>query len=234
MQKIKRKKLYEEVMSRILNIVKINEMKTGDKLHSEKELSDLFGVSRMVIREALSVLQTNGFIEVRHGSGIYIKNIDLLPYNDNIEAYANRQQILNIMELRKGIESEAAYFAALRKNEKDMEYLQHLLSNMSQIILAGGDACAEDCQFHSKIMTICANPFYVKVFNENIQPNYYAFLKTSHKLLFKTIDYTSMLIKEHQEIFDCINAGQADEARRCMWIHIDNIESKMRTLFKVQ
>ena len=72
---IKKRKLYEDVIAGIEEMLQSNNMQPGDRLQSEKELALYFGVSKTAVREALSALQTAGLIEVKHGSGIYVRNV---------------------------------------------------------------------------------------------------------------------------------------------------------------
>jgi GntR family transcriptional repressor for pyruvate dehydrogenase complex len=230
MQQIKRKKLYEEVIAGILDMVKTSALRQGDKIQSEKELSDLFGVSRMVVREALSALQARGFVEVRHGSGIYLKDVDLL-YNMDIQFAAGKQHILNILELRKGVESEVAYLAAIRSDGKDQEKLQATLDDMFQAVSSGGNAAEEDYRFHVTLFAACHNPVYTKVFSDIITPSYYEVLRSSHQVFSQTFGPRLVIVQEHKAIFDHIAGRQPAEARKAMWQHLDSVESKLRKLF---
>ena len=115
MTQIKKKKLYEEVIIGIEEMLKSNNMQPGDRLQSEKELSLYFGVSKTAVREALSALQTAGLIEVKHGSGIFVRDVnDKLTNPLTMKLLTNRENMLQIMELRKGLEPEGAYLAARR------------------------------------------------------------------------------------------------------------------------
>ncbi|MDR3564082.1 MAG: FadR/GntR family transcriptional regulator [Negativicutes bacterium] len=231
MQQIKRKKLYEEVMTGIIDMVKTNAMTSGDKIHSEKVLCDLFGVSRMVIREALSALQSRDFVEVRHGSGIYLKEIDDLLYKGDLEFHAGKQQILNILELRRGLESEAAFLAATRSTPQDREELQQILQQMHQAISSGDKAGEEDYRFHSVLMNATHNPVYSKIFSEVITPSYYEVLKAGHHLFSKTFGPRLVIVQEHKLILDSIMAGRPVDARQAMWEHLGGVEAKIRKLF---
>ena len=234
MQQIKRRKLYEDVITGILDMVKTDAMKPGDKIHSVEQLSDLFGVSRMVIREALSVLQSNDFVEVKHGSGIYLKNIDRLMYAGDLEIHAGKQQILNLLELRKGLESEAAYLAAIRSSQEERESLRQIIQAMFTAVSSGVYASEEDYQFHAGLIHASHNPAYGKVFDEIIKPNYYEVLKSGHQFFSKTFGPRLVVVQEHERILDLIDARKAAEARRAMWRHLDSVDIKMRKLFHLQ
>lgn len=232
MQKITRRKLYEEVVAGVLEMIKRGRLSQGDKIHSEKELSDLFGVSRMVIREALSALQANGILEVRHGSGIYLKNVDEL-FKADLNFLAGKQNILNVLELRKGVESEAAFLAAIRSTEEEQEGLRAILDDMYDEIAKGGGASETDYQFHLHLAQATHNPIYIKVFNEMIAANFYEVLKTSHNLFSRAFGPRLVIVGEHKEILNHIVGRHPGEARRAMWEHLDSVQSKLVTFFNL-
>ncbi|MDR3564277.1 MAG: FadR/GntR family transcriptional regulator [Negativicutes bacterium] len=233
MHQIKRKKLYEDVITGIMGIVKTDGLNPGDKIHSVEQLSDLFGVSRTVIREALTVLQTNDYLEVRHGSGIYLKNSESLQYPADLNIPGGKRQILNMLELRKGLESEAAYMVALRCTEEARQNLREVLQDMFDAISTRGYASEEDSRFHTILINACQNPVYIKIFNEIIKPNYYEVLNSSHQFFSKTFGPRFVIIKEHEKILDLIDEHKADKARQAMWTHLDNVEAKLRNLFQL-
>lgn len=232
MQKITRRKLYEEVVAGVLEMIKRSRLSQGDKIHSEKELSDLFGVSRMVIREALSALQANGILEVRHGSGIYLKNVDDL-FKGDLNFLAGKQNILNILELRKGIEAEAAYLASIRSTADEQESLRKILNDMYEEIATGGGASETDYRFHLQLAQATHNPVYLKVFNETVAANFYEVLKSSHTLFSRAFGPRLVIVGEHKEILNHIVGRRPNEARTAMWEHLDSVQAKLVTFFNL-
>ena len=230
MQQIKRKKLYEMVTVGIIDMIKTNKLKQGDKILSGNELSELFGVSRMVIREALCALQSSGIIEVKHGSGNYLKDVDDL-YKEDLDLQVGKQHILNILEFRKGFEGQVAYLAAERSSKEEQIELATALDKMHQAISLGGNAAAEDYHFHVLLTNATHNPVFLKVFNDIIAANFYEGLKSSHRYFSKIFGPRILIIAEHKEILDCIVNRQPQEAREAMGEHLVNVESKLRKLF---
>jgi len=231
MRQIQRKKLYEEVMAGILDMIKTNAMRPGDKLQSEKELGEIFGVSRIVIREALSALQASGLIEVRHGSGIYVKDVNELLYKADLGFQAGKQHIIDILEFRKGVESEVAYLAAMRSTPEDEEELKGVLDDMLKAVALGGLAAEEDYRFHARLFAASRNPVYAKVFNDIITPSYYDVLKSGHELFSRAFGPRLVVVQEHKAIFDFIVQRDPAAAREAMWEHLDSVEAKLRKLF---
>ncbi len=232
MHKITRRKLYEDVVAGVLETIKRSRLGQGEKFHSEKELSELFGVSRMVIREALSALQANGILEVRHGSGIYLKNVDEL-FKADLNFLAGRKNILNILELRMGVEAEAASLAAMRSTEEEQEGFRLILADMYDEVVKGGGASETDYRFHLHLAQATHNPVYVKVFNDIIAANFYEVLKSSHDLFSRTFGPRLVIVKEHEEILGHIVNRQPAKARDAMRDHLESVRSKLVTFFNL-
>jgi GntR family transcriptional repressor for pyruvate dehydrogenase complex len=229
MKHIKRKKLYEEVTAGIIDIIKTNKMKTGDKLLSGNDLCEQFGVSRMVIREALCALQSSGIIEVRHGSGNYLKNIDDL-YKEDLDIHISKQHILHTLEFRKGFECQAAYLAAERSSKEEQTEMADVLDRMRQAISSGGNAAEEDYLFHSLLTNATHNTVFIRVFNDVISANFFESLKSSHRYFSKVFGPRMLIVDEHMGILNCIINGRAKEASVAMHEHLENVEKKVHRL----
>ena len=230
MAHIKRTKLYEEVMARILELVGKDNMNQGDRLPSEKEMCELFGVSRMVIREAICALQSQDLIEVKHGSGIYVKDIKgkiLVPISLSLRA--GQEQMFNILKLRKGIESEAAYLAASDAKETDFAKLIKVMDAMDKAVDLG-EGAKEDYEFHCALIESTHNDIYVKVFYDIIAKNFFDVTMSSQKNFSDSFGPRLVVIEEHMKIFKHIRNGQPDAARKAMWEHLNSVENKLHKL----
>ncbi|MDP4178382.1 MAG: FadR/GntR family transcriptional regulator [Bacillota bacterium] len=155
---IKSTKIYEKVMEEIKDLVKKGDLKKGDKLPSERDLSEQLQVSRTSVREALRILEMFGFIEVRHGEGNFI--------NDNLEnSFLEPLSVIflllgskseEVLELRKIIEPETAALAAKNiTNEQliDLRKIEHELSNTEDNEIR----ISLDKRFHYKIAEASQN-----------------------------------------------------------------------------
>ncbi|MFZ5753798.1 MAG: FadR/GntR family transcriptional regulator [Bacillota bacterium] len=228
MKSIKRTKLYEEVMLQIEEMIRANGMKEGDRLQSEKELATLFGVSRMAIREALSALQSVGLLEVRHGSGIYIRDINENLTNPiTLKLLTGKENLLNILELRMGLETEAAYLSAIRSGKEDIAKMEDVLEKMSFEVESGGTAANEDFQFHHVLVQSTRNPLFIKVF-ETIANVFHEGLRSSHQIFRASYGPRLVVLEEHRLIYEHIKNREAEAAREAMRKHLDNV--KMRGL----
>lgn len=155
---IKKKKLYEEVIVGIEEMLKSNNLQVGDRLQSEKELALYFGVSKTAIREALSALQTAGLIEVKHGSGIYVRSVNENLNNPlTMKLLTNRDNMLQILELRKGLETEGVFLAAQRADSNDIARIKDCLLEMAEEIERDQNASHGDLHFHCAVMNSAHN-----------------------------------------------------------------------------
>ena len=227
---IKKKKLYEEVILGIEEMLKSNNMQPGDRMQSEKELSLYFGVSKTAVREALSALQTAGLIEVKHGSGIFVRSVnDKLTNPLTMKMLTNRDNMLQIMEIRKGLETEGAFLAAQRADRADIAQIKSCLLKMAEEIERGENASHSDLEFHRALIHATHNPAYCNVydtiagvFNEGMQSCHEYFLLSEGQRL--------VVLEDHRLVYDAVKKKQPERARDLMRKHLENIEDCLRKL----
>lgn len=230
MMRITKTKLYEEVIVGIEEMMRANHLQTGDRLQSEKELALYFGVSKTAVREALSALQTAGLIEVRQGSGIYVRSINEKLTNPlMMKLLMSRDNMLQILEVRKGMETEGVFLAAQRADATDIHRLQECLVGMAEKIEKGENAANGDFNFHCALIQAAHNPVYSNVFN--------TIVNVFHEGVYSSHEYFSLcdgprrgVLEEHQRIFDAVNRQRPEEARELMRIHLENVEINLRRL----
>ncbi|ATW23471.1 FadR/GntR family transcriptional regulator [Candidatus Formimonas warabiya] len=225
---IKRNKLYEEVVEKILEMIKQKEIEEGEKFPTEKELSAMFGVSRMAIREALSALQASGVVEVKHGSGTYLKNI-----NDDViikpiarELIAQKDNLLDLFELRRGIETEAASLAAVRASDEQISKLKEVLAQTRKALSEGKMLVSEDFEFHFAIVEATNNNTFIKVYN-TIANSFYEGLSSTHEILQQRLGPRVVVLSEHEEILKYIEKKEPELARRETRKHLDNAYARL-------
>ena len=162
---IKRVNVSEQVFEQLKDQLINGEWKPGDRLPSETELCSLFGVSRITIRNALQQLAILGLIETRRGEGSFVLGIDTGSYLNTLvpAAYLN-DNMLDIQEFRLMVESGAAFMAARRASDRDIEDLRSRLKRMHEL---GHDLYAlaqEDFAFHHQIGLITGNPLMIRTY----------------------------------------------------------------------
>lgn len=161
--KITRGTLAEQVTERLLDYIETHNLKPNEMLPSETSLANSFGVSRPVIREALKNLEGKGIIEIVNGKGALIRPIDSDPLRLFFQRAMRMEYgtMLELMEVRKGLEVQAAMLAAQRRDEKDLDAIyqvvQAMRSNMADMELY----TRLDVEFHLRIAAASHNAMMV-------------------------------------------------------------------------
>ncbi|HHV65706.1 MAG TPA: FadR family transcriptional regulator [Peptococcaceae bacterium] len=214
-------------------MIKNNDYKAGDRLPSLSELSEMFEVGKPTVREALSVLAATGVLEIRHGSGIFLREPITVPFH-NVAAQLQVEKVegenlIHWLEYRRAVESEAARLAAKRRNELDLQAIAEAKSGYEEDHLQGKTNSEWDYHFHQRIALATHNP----VFSQAVTPSFEAFknyfaLSLKQSLAIPT--RREMAAKEHQLIFEAIKKGDALAAQNAMIKHIDNTVKKVKLL----
>lgn len=159
-----RTKIYIQLKNQLLNGV----WKPGDKLPSEKQLCETFGVSRVTIRSVLQQLQMLGMVETKHGDGTYVLELPAVMVINNLQSgvLANRNyDLITVLEFRKIIEKGTIGVAVEKLCTRDLDYLEETYATM----LAHTDDHAifsqADSNFHLKIIEIANNPIVNNLYN---------------------------------------------------------------------
>lgn len=156
----------EQVYEQMKHLLIEGEWKPGAKIPSENELADMFNVSRITVRQALQKLNALGLLETRFGEGSFVKVLDVGESMNGLIPimYLGEQSAQEVFEFRMILETECARLAARRADEKDIEALKDILSNMIQCEKNKDlkSFSVADLDFHFKIATITRNALVIK------------------------------------------------------------------------
>jgi DNA-binding GntR family transcriptional regulator len=121
-----------------------------------------FGVSRTVVREAISRLQAAGLVETRHGVGTFVVGLgDAASFRIAPEQLETLQDVIAVLELRIGVETESAALAAMRRTPENLQTLRNALKAFMSAVEEGRDAVGPDFQFHLEIARATQNHHFV-------------------------------------------------------------------------
>lgn len=220
-QKVKRDTLSEQVTQGLMEFIDAHDLAPGDKLPSESQLAEEFGVSRPVIREALKSLQGEGIIEIVTG-----KQAVILPVSSAIlrkffeRAIAFRSaSFMHLIEVRRGIEIECAMLAAERATQSDLDALQACLLKMQASLKQHEEFAEHDVQFHLLIASAARNPmmyYLIESLREALRANVLRGLR--HR--FSDEDYAQVQLR-HEDILQALIAHDPQQARQAMQAHFD-------------
>jgi GntR family transcriptional regulator, transcriptional repressor for pyruvate dehydrogenase complex len=222
LEKIERVKLSEEILSRLKEMIKAGKFGYGDKLPVEKRLAEIFGVSRTTVREAMAVLEAEGWVTTKRGGGSYVKRVQgqdpIEPLN--IMMGNSSKGLLELMELRRILEGEVAMMAASRASSEDIAAIRQALRNMSQDIAQGKDTAAADFSFHHCLAKATQNQTILSVIS-SLHDLYYQTVHTNRWHWAKPNDYGRVLA-EHEAIIKAVEKRRGNAAKKAMEIHLEN------------
>ncbi|MDC7249632.1 MAG: GntR family transcriptional regulator, partial [Sphaerochaetaceae bacterium] len=173
--KIKRISLVDQIADAIKQDLLDKVWDTGEKLPSEKELSQSFGVNRLSVRMALQKLSTLGLVETRVGEGTYVKDFSLKPFLSEIAVvYNKKERRKDVQQLRNLLEGECQYLAIIKATEEDKKELRRLLDDYyekSKIFFQDIDnneylenVVKSDFAFHYGIVKLSYNRLYIDIY----------------------------------------------------------------------
>lgn len=230
----RRMKLSERISLSLRQEYLSGQLSGGQKLPTELQLSEVFGVSRTVIREAIAGLAADGLLESRQGAGIFVveqpAETAAMPPVVRQDLPNNISNALNVLEVRIALEMESAALAAIRKNSSQEARIQETFFEFDRLLQLGQPTGKADFDFHRSIAEATNNPFYVEVLDglgtRTIPCDVTSPHATEEVLSF---DYQAGLQKEHLAIMNAILLGDADQARIAMRQHLAASQQRYRT-----
>ncbi|MEL7606679.1 MAG: FadR/GntR family transcriptional regulator [Sedimentibacter saalensis] len=221
---IENKKISQMVIEQIQGMIMRGELKNGDKLPPERELTQTLNIGRPALREALKALEVIGVIESRHGQGNFVVNntensvfkplsLSFKLSNGNIE---------EILELRRLIEDYTVKQAASLSNEKEAMRLREIHNAMINAETTEQKS-QYDKQFHYEIAKISKNILINSLF-ESTSYLFDSFINKTVRMSFFGEDSIDKIYDEHLRIIEAIEKHDAKEAAKRMQIHMNNID----------
>lgn len=218
---IKPKRISDQVYDQLREIIFRGEIKPGEKIMPERELSEVLDVSRTSVREAINKLVALGLLEQRQGQGTFVRFPDTKVLSPLAAAMETQNATLkDLLEVRMGLECNAAALAARRADERDLQFLERSIKEMQTEVSSGRLGTEADVSFHMAISYATKNPLQV-----HIMKNFYDFLfvgiKENLAHLYKDPANIENIIHQHREIFQDIRNRDSEQAYRSMQTHIN-------------
>jgi GntR family transcriptional repressor for pyruvate dehydrogenase complex len=214
-------RIYEEITLRLQAMVQSGNLKSGDRLPPERQLAQLFGVSRNSVREAIKRLEQSGTLICRPGAGTYLadnREMDFAVAFGEIFT-VERHKMADIFELRLLLEPQIAHLAAQRISDAELEHLQELMNSHENAVRAGLSTLDWDHAFHDAIATATGNQAIVRL------------MDVMHDLLHESRDEALQSPKriansllDHARIQDALSRGDALAARQAMREHLEHTQ----------
>ncbi len=225
---IRPKKLSEEIVDQIKELISRGDLGPGQRIPSERELATFLGVSRPSVREAIMVLEAMGFLEARQGGGTYVRSLADVTMADPLANMVERRDprmLHALTEVRIGLETWSAYLAAKRAEQSEIDRLRELYTIMEEQAENGGWDPEIDFQFHLTITTASHNTLQIHILNtiQNCSDDNYGCLGE----FYSKEGYIERLLAHHREILEAIEARDPERAREGMLQHLTLVEEKL-------
>lgn len=217
--------LSEEIVKQVVQSIGNGELKPGDKLPAEREMCNVFSVSRTVVRDALKTLSGLGMVTIRHGLGAYVNEVD-----EDASRLASLLQISigtfdEIFQVREILEGYAALWCTQNADDKDIEELGKIVKRGKELGSASdGKLALLDAEFHLKIAEASGNKV-LKRLMINILDLTGEIRDSSFKIPGR--QYLSVL--EHEAIYEAIKQRDPDLAFQKMIKHIETVEEDIHS-----
>lgn len=224
--------LAHDVVDALTGRIRDGSLATGEKLPTEAAIMEEFGVSRTVVREAISRLQAAGLVETRHGVGTFVVGLgDAASFRISPEQLGTLQDVIAVLELRIGVETESAALAAVRRTPENLKTLRNALAAFISAVEQGRDAVGPDFQFHLEIARATQNHHFVDLMatlGGMMIPR--ARLEPPGPLTPEREAYLRRVNAEHESIVDAISRQDPEAARAAMRTHLANSRERRRRL----
>jgi GntR family transcriptional repressor for pyruvate dehydrogenase complex len=226
--------LASELVDGIGTRIRERKLKPGDKLPTEAEIMREWGVSRTVVREALSKLQANGLVDTRHGVGTFVLEPPA-PSGFRIDPaeIETAVDVLAVLELRISLETESAGLAAARRTEEQLNEMRVALDELNSGDVSaregGKDTVSPDFRFHHLIAVATGNRYFADIMSHlgaTLIPR--ARINSSRIAREDWSQYHRRLSREHEEIYDAIARRDPEAARAAMRLHLTNSRERLR------
>lgn len=219
----------DRVTQALLELIRSGTYPAKSRLPSEAEMAQRFGVSRTVIREAVSRLKSEGLVESRQGAGVFVREVGMdTPFRIDPGVVDSIQAVLQLAELRRGLEAEIAALAAERGSKTQIAEINARLMAIDEAVDAGGDGVEADMEFHRSIARATGNPHFLALWDFLGK-----FLKGTVAITraweAQKVETRSQVEDEHRAIYEAIAARDVEAARAAARRHMEMASHRILT-----
>ena len=218
---VKKTRVYEEIVAKIKDMLEKGRLKSGDQLPGERELSEVFQVSRSSVREALRTLETQGFLESRQGDGTYIasKPVESLVSSLASVIFSEKDSQMELFEMRRLIEPQLAYLAAERATQEEIAMMEQALVLQEEAVARGETGTDVEKSFHYIMGKATKNKVLLRL-TDSMRD----LLAESRDKYLQVEGRPEKSISRHRQVLDAIKARDGELAAQVMLEHVVDIE----------
>lgn len=219
--------LADTLASRLQDEIASGRIQAGDRLPTEQQLAQTYGVSRPIVREAIGRLKHDGLVVSRQGAGAFVADPGSISvFRLDVTDFSDKEELRNIIELLMAVEASATEHTATRRSAADLKIIQSRLDAMQAAIDRGEPGVDEDVAFHRAIIEATGNPFFRDLL-EFLDRRVRTFIRTARANTARMTGMAQAVQGEHQAIFDAIVARDAPRARAAAEDHLRNAAKRL-------
>jgi GntR family transcriptional repressor for pyruvate dehydrogenase complex len=224
LEPIKLKKVSDQVFEQIRELIFRGQLKPGEQLMPERELSEALTVSRTTVRNAINKLVVLGLLEHKQGQGTFVRATDTRLGNPVAAAMEiENASVPDLLEVRVGLECNSASLAAQRASDQDLKFMEASLNEIREEVSQGRLGTEADTAFHMALAYATKNP--VQVY---LMKNFYDFLfvgiKENLRHLYENSNNVDTIYAQHAAIFQAIKQRNPEQAYKAMRHHIQYVQ----------
>lgn len=214
--------LAEQVLRRLLQLIRDGVLRPGQALPSERELAETMRVGRPSLREALRALAVLGIVDIRNREGVFVRDLDLggLLEPLRIHLSLDRRLLDDLFEARVVFESGLAELAAERADGADLAALRGCLERGGVAIHDPAAFQLVDDEFHERIAAVAANTFLLR-----IAQSVWEFVRASRQITLRLPGVPRRSQEDHQRILAAFERRDGAAAGQAMREHIRNVQA---------
>jgi DNA-binding FadR family transcriptional regulator len=227
---IQKRKIYQEVLDRLMRRIQSGEIRPGDQLPPERELMEVYGVGRPAIREALQAMERSGIVEISHGERARV----VVPTAQDLIAQigSGARHLLQVQpdtlehlkQARIFLEAGTARMAAERATPADVLLLRQRIEDQRAVMATHDDFLARDMDFHREIARLSGNPIYPAIVEA-----IFHWASAYYQPMVRAPGVESLTLEEHTRLVDAIEVNDADAAEDAVRAHLSRSNERYRS-----
>ncbi|MDQ0588303.1 GntR family transcriptional repressor for pyruvate dehydrogenase complex [Variovorax paradoxus] len=214
-----------QLLGRILPFIRERGYTAGERIPSERELAERFGVSRGLLRETLSTLETLRVVERRPQSGIYLRDVareaslDMLVIESDLGMPVSPADVKDLNEFRSMLEVQSVRLACSRRTDADLAQIDEVLATSRARLAAGQSLSAEDARFHIALCAASGNKLIQRAAN-----SFWLASRARRERYFDDPANARRSLAQHTALRDAVAAGDTTRAMDILGDHLGNVE----------
>ena len=219
---VRKKRLFEDVARQVQQLIVDGVLKPGDLLPPERQLAELFGVSRNSVRDAIRVLELTGMVVARQGEGNVVADVstEMLVAPIAMLLLRKRKLVAELLDVRKMLEPAIAARAAVHASTDQIARLESILRRQHDKVLRGQTAIEEDSEFHYTIALAAKNTVVLKLLDVLME-----LLRETRARSLQVEGRRERSLAGHRRVLEAIKRRDAAAAERAVRQHLEEIES---------